>query len=122
MRIIVIRFPCAVTDFREGEINAKREIGRGKVGFELVNDFAKLGRRVAQTTDATESAGVGDGGCERTTACACHSGEEDWVFDVEEGGERSGYGALSCHGCGVFLGSLRGWCLREDLVYIMDEL
>jgi len=42
------------------------------------------------------------------------------VFDVEEGGEGGGYGALGCHGCGVTIADAVP--IQEMYVYISSQL
>lgn len=85
--VVRVGLACAVAQFGQGEIHPERERGGFQPGFELVDHLEECRGGVAEPADDAEAAGVGDCGGEGTVGCVCHAGEEDGVFDREEGAE-----------------------------------
>jgi len=84
------------TDLREKEIDTEGGVLVVEVLLELGNLLAKHVGGVADTTDDTETSGVGDGGGETGTGSDVHAGKEHGVLDTEELG--GGSADLLCKG------------------------
>lgn len=88
----------AATDLGEEQVDTERSVLIVEVALELVNLIAKHLGGVADTTDDTETTGVGDGGSQLGSSGDVHAGQQDGVLDLEK--IRDGRANLLCTGKG----------------------
>ena len=98
----VLGLAGVATNLGKEEIDTEGSVLVGKMLLELGNLLTEHVGGIANTTDDTETAGVGDGGSKLRTSGDGHAGEEDGVLDTEELG--GGGADLLCKMGGEALG------------------
>lgn len=94
----------AAADLGEKQVDTEGSVLVGEVLLELGNLLLEHVGGVADTTDDTETAGVGDGGSQLGTGSDVHAGKHDGVLDLEKIGD--GSADLFCEG-GISVSDLK---------------
>lgn len=95
--VSLLGFPGAAADLGEKQVNAKGRVLVVEVLLELGDLLLQHVRGVADATDDTETAGVGDSSGELGTSGNVHAGKQNRVLDLEKIGDGS---ANLLYGCG----------------------
>lgn len=113
---------CTTTDLWEEKIDAKWGVLVLEEALELCNLLSEHVWGVSDTTNDTDTAGVGDGGGELRTGGDVHAGKHDGVVDLEEvGRDRSDlfcavvrHCTSACDACAARGAVLRGLAMVAD--------
>lgn len=80
----VLRLSCATADLREEKVDAERRLVVLEETLQLCDLLSEHVWGVADTTNDTNTTGVGDGSGELWASGDVHTGEHDGVVDLQE--------------------------------------
>lgn len=84
MKLRILGLASTATDLRKQEIDTEWCILVLEVSLELGNLLPKHVGRVANSSNDTDTSGIGDGGGELRTSSDVHAGQHDGVVDLQE--------------------------------------
>jgi len=99
--VVVVGLSCAAADLGKQEVNTEGRVLVLEKALELGNLLSQHVRSVSDTSDHTDTTGVGDGGGELRTSSDVHASKHDGVVDLQEvsGDGAKLLGRSVGHGC-----------------------
>lgn len=83
-KVCLLGLTSATTDLRQQEVNTERSLLVSKEALQLGDLLPEHVRCVANTTDDTQTTGVGDCGRQLRASGHVHTSQQNWVVDLEQ--------------------------------------